>query len=239
MLVRLTLAALLAAVSLNASLAAPSRLIILRHGEKATAWKLCNVGQDRATALTTSYLGRAAKDSLFKPGEAPAAILAITLHTLELVAPSASSWGTPVTLYSVMPRKDSDDSLPEAALNRRTQEAARDALSNPQWKGKTVVMVWEHKHIANAKLVDDFKGEEVTLRQLLKLDKLQGVPDTWPSSNYDYFWIVDFADGGDLPTSFRMVKQEFGPDYAEVPSNEWGAPNGLKKKSGCKLKGSD
>jgi hypothetical protein len=34
----------------------------------------------------------------------------------------------------------------------------------------------------------------VTLRQLLKLDKLKDVPD-WPSGNYDYFWIVNFAQG--------------------------------------------
>jgi hypothetical protein len=34
----------------------------------------------------------------------------------------------------------------ERALNRRTQEAAQDLMTNPQWQAKT--MVWEHKHIA-------------------------------------------------------------------------------------------
>ena len=73
--------------------------------------------------------------------------------------------------------------------------------------GKTVVMVWEHDHIADAKLEKKFSGEAVTLRQLLHLDTLKGVPDTWPSGNYDYFWIVDFDRGASAPTGFRMVKQ--------------------------------
>jgi hypothetical protein len=98
-------------------------------------------------------------------------------------------------------------------------------------------MVWEHKHIANTKLEAAFKGEEVTLRQLLKLDKLQGVPESWPTGNYDYFWIVDYADGSNAPTGFRMVKQSFSDPYATLPTNDWGAPNGLKRKSGCDLKG--
>ena len=72
-----------------------------------------------------------------------------------------------------------------------------------------------------------FPGEAVTLRQLLQLDTLKDVPETWPSSNYDYFWIVDFAGGSTTPTGFRMVKQEFGGRYAKLPSNDWGAPNGL------------
>lgn len=59
-------------------------------------------------------------------------------------------------------------------LNRRTQEAAAALLGNPVWQGKTVVMVWEHDHIADAKLEKKFPGEAVTLRQLLHLDTLAG-----------------------------------------------------------------
>jgi ribonuclease T2 len=33
-----------------------------------------------------------------------------------------------------------------------------------------------------------------------------------------------------------MVKQDFGAPYDDVPSNDWGQPNGLKPKSGCDLK---
>jgi len=32
----------------------------------------------------------------------------------------------------------------------------------------------------------------VTLRQLLNLDQLQGVPDTWPDDAYGWIWIIDY-----------------------------------------------
>jgi hypothetical protein len=99
-------------------------------------------------------------------------------------------------------------------------------------------MVWEHKHIANKKLENAYPGKAVTLRQLLKLDQLRGVPVTWPSGTYDYFWVVEYGNqGSDLPTRFSMVKQEFGAPYDEVPSNDWDQPNGLEPESGCDLKG--
>ena len=121
------------------------------------------------------------------------------------------------------------------ALNRRTQEAARHVLTDPALAGKTVVMVWEHHHIANAALEAKFPGEKVTLRQLLKLDTLPNVPDTWPTETYDYFWIVDFARSG-TPAKFSMLKQEFGASFPGVPSNDWGKPDGLTAASGCETK---
>jgi len=75
----------------SAAVATPSRIIILRPGEKEDAWKLCGVGQERADALAANYLGRNAAKSLFADGEGPAAFLAITLHTLELAAPAAGT----------------------------------------------------------------------------------------------------------------------------------------------------
>ena len=205
MLARLALSALILWCWLAPALAEPARIIILRHGEKAGAWKLCGVGQARADALAATYLGRNAAQSLFAAGEEPAAFLAITLHTLELAAPAAATWDMPVTMFSVLPQKGAD--VFDKAFDRRTQEAAAELLANPAWQGKTVVMVWEHKHIANAKLVAKSPGEAVTLRQLLQLDRLKDVPETWPSGNYDYFWIVDYAGGSGTPTGFRMVKQ--------------------------------
>ena len=47
MVIRLVLALFLVAFA-NAALAAPSRIIILRHGEKADSWKLCEIGEQRA-----------------------------------------------------------------------------------------------------------------------------------------------------------------------------------------------
>ena len=234
---RLALSALILWCWLAPALAEPARIIILRHGEKAGAWKLCGVGQARADALAATYLGRNAAQSLFAAGEEPAAFLAITLHTLELAAPAAATWDLPVTMFSVLPQKGAD--VFDKAFDRRTQEAAAELLANPAWQGKTVVMVWEHKHIANAKLVAKSPGEAVTLRQLLQLDRLKDVPETWPSGNYDYFWIVDYAGGSGTPTGFRMMKQAFEGRYAKLPANDWGAPNGLTSDSQCDLKGAE
>lgn len=182
-------------------------------------------------------LGRNA--TKFANGEEPAFFFAITLHTLELAGPSAASWSKPLILYSVVPDESDDDDLHVKALNRRTQEAAANIMQNPALNGKTIVMVWEHKHIANAKLEAKSPGKAVTFRQLLQLDKLKDVPETWPSGNYDYFWIVDYAGGSTTPTGFRMVKQALDGRYAELPINDWGAPNGLTSDSECDLKGAE
>jgi hypothetical protein len=238
MVIRLILTALLCLSGLSPVLAIPARIIILRHGEKADKWKLCDVGQERAAALAVNYLGRGAAKSLFAPLEVPEAFLAITLHTLELASPAANTWNQPLTLFAVTPGKGEDEDKTTETLNRRTQEAVRDLMVNPLLQGKTVVMVWEHKHIANKKLDDSFPREAVTLRQLLKLHLLYGVPETWPSGTYDYFWIVDYGNqGSDVPTRFTMVKQEFGAPYNDLPSNDWDQPNGLEPRSGCDLKG--
>jgi hypothetical protein len=238
MMVRLALTTLLCLWGVDAGLATPARVIILRHGEKADARNLCEVGQVRANALAATYLGRNAANSLFARGEEPAAILANTLHSQELAAPIAATWGTQLTLYPVVHQKGVDDEAFENALNDSTQKAAHDVMTETRYDGTTVVMVWEHKHIANKKLERAFSGEKVTLRELLNLDQLEGVPKTWPSGTYDYFWIVEYGNqGSDVPTRFRMVKQEFGPPYDAVPANDWDQPNGLEPESGCDLKG--
>jgi hypothetical protein len=239
MTIRLALAALLTLAAMCAAVAAPSRIIILRHGEKADAWKLCEIGEQRAKALALTYLGKGATKSLFAAGEEPAFFFAITLHTLELASPSVASWNKPLILYSVVPESGQSKDDFTKALNQRTQEAARGLLDNPALKGKTVVVVWEHKHIANAKLDEKFEREGVTLRQLLNLDILPGVPKTWPDDTYDYFWIVDFSADSNVPSKFTMVKQEFGTSFPRVPSNDWDAPDGLDAASGCKTKVED
>jgi hypothetical protein len=240
MLIRLSLAALLTLAVLQSAIAAPARIIILRHGEKADAWKLCEIGEQRAQALALNYLGKDAAKSLFTGGDDPAFFFAITLHTLELASPAVATWSKPIILYSVLPEGGSEEKDEfTKALNRRTQEAARNILTNPALTGKTVVMVWEHKHIANEKLEAKFEGEQVTLRQLFKLDILPGVPKTWPGDTYDYFWIVEFPENSNVPSKFSMLKQDFGPSFPRVPANDWDTPDGLDASSGCKVKSED
>jgi hypothetical protein len=225
-------AAVLASLAVTASaLATPRTVIVLRHGEKQNPYALCQTGIDRANALAAQYLGRGAANSLFAGSDQPAAFLAITIHTLELITPAAASWGLPVTMFSVMPGTKAKF---DGALNIRTQEAVRALMSDPQYAGKTVVMAWEHHHIASKKLEQTLAGQRITLRQLLNLDKIAGVPETWPGGNYDYFWIVQYGTpGSDVPTDFKSVKQVFAPPFEKVPSNDWGSKERLPPGSKC------
>jgi hypothetical protein len=203
----------------------PARIIILRHGEKQDDYRLCDVGMQRSLALTTRYLGRGAEAPIYGARGAPDAFFAITLHTLELIGPAAASWRMPVIMNSVLPLARESKADFTHKLNLRTQEAVADVMTN--WSGKTVVMAWEHHHIADEKLALAFPRLKVTLRQLLNLDSLGNVPKTWPGSNYDYFWVIDYEGG--RPKSFEMVKQTFGAPYQNVPANDWNTPVDLPK----------
>jgi hypothetical protein len=141
----------------RAAEAQPPQIILLRHAEKASPHKLCTTGQRRADALAAQYLGKSATNSLFAPGQAPAAFLGVAPHALETITPAAETWRLPVTDYSIGPgeKDDESDDAKEEQLARRTQEAARDILTKPEFNGKIVVVSWEHKHIANRKLEQD------------------------------------------------------------------------------------
>jgi hypothetical protein len=215
----------------SAAFAEPARVIILRHAEKLNAHQLCTVGTERAQALAKQFLGRGAARPLFRDEDAPAALLAVTLHTVETISPVAQTWGLPVTAYTISP---GDDEEKEAELNQRTREAARDVLGNPAYAGKTVIMTWEHKHIAKRKLEKDYPHEQVTLRQLLHLDQVKDVPDSWPDDNYDFFWIVEYEPGNPVPARFRMIRQEFTAPFDHLPANGWNEPEAKHGKADCK-----
>ncbi len=204
------LAALAGMVGAEAAQAQPSRIVILRHGEKTDGPKLCKVGNLRAQALAAQYLGKGApgNDAIFGKDRKPDAFLAVTEHTQETAQPSAASWGQQLTVFS------------KGGLDKETQDAAA-ALGSAKYDGKIVVVVWEHKHIADV----DSSGKEDpnALRALLKLYRIPGadVPMKWEGDNYDYFWIVD--NTGQQPT-FTVVQQDYtAAAYAEVPNNAWGA----------------
>jgi len=222
--------------ALTAVRAEPSQIVVLRHGEKTNGYALCEVGQDRSLALRAQFLGKGAERSIFT--QPPAAFFATTLHTLELVAPTADSWGLPVTTFAVVPLKGNDAEAETNWITRQTQRAATEVMNNPRWKGQTVVMAWEHKHIANEKLAKDHPNELVELRQLLKLDQLpvayrDQVPKNWSGSNYNFIWVIDYNSAGQ-PTTFKTIRQDFTGQFAKVPNNAWNAPEGLPVNSGCK-----
>ena len=235
-------------LGLAAACAQPRRIIVLRHGEKTSHnGPLCATGVLRASALAEVYLGKGAQNSLFEGGQ-PAAFYAVTGHTEATSKPSANSWCLPV----LRPKKnkpaageeveDDDNDVAaekEEILNRETQEAATDVLTNPSFAGKIVVMTWEHKHIANEKLEKRYPKERVTLRQLLNLDDYakahpdEKIPETWSGDNYDFFWIVDYADPkSPKPSKITIVKESFPTPYESVPSNDWKTPE--PPLEGCK-----
>ncbi len=225
--------ALVIALSLSsAAFAEPARIIILRHAEKLDKHQLCEIGARRSEALASQFLGKDAAQSLFASGEKPAAILAVTIHSVETISPTAQGWELPAIVYSVLP--SDDKAAKDVELNRRTREAVHDALTDPRYAGKTLIMNWEHKHIADAKLEAKFPNEQVTLRQLLHLDKFADAPKDWPDSNYDYFWIVDFTPGKPNPTGFRVARETFKAPFDDLPANDWDAPEPRHIEAGCK-----
>lgn len=249
---RVVLAGVMGSLLAESALAAPARIILLRHGEKQNAWALCPVGVERSQALRAQYLGKDAQNSLFRPGETPKAFFAITLHSLELITPTAISWAQPVITYAVAPGGDLEP--PAEELNTRTRQAAQDILTDPRWTGATVVVAWEHDHIAKAPKTDaagksdkSSKSDKhakpeavapVTFFDLLGLGQLPDVPTTWPGETYDYFWIIDLDPQSGTPTAFHMEKQAFTGAFANLPQNDWGAPNGLTAASTCIVRGS-
>lgn len=230
--------------------AVPARVILLRHGEKGGPLQLCSVGQERARALVDYYLGKNAKKSLFKPGEAPTAILGLSLHTLETIDPVADSWKQPVVFYSVMPEMvDGKLIIRQDKLAERNRQAVHDVFTKPEWAGGTLIMDWEHDHIARprldieltpaqrAKVEEKHPGRPVPTKAttLFDLMDLAGIkmPDDWPGDTYDYFWIIDFDQQTGLPSAFTMIKQEFGPPYENLPQNDWGTPENISASAGC------
>ncbi len=227
----LTLATCLISVP---SLAAPERLVIVRHGEKLNAWELCQTGLDRAHALRDQYLGLDATQPLFTASP-PVAILTLSIHTSETAQPTAHSRNIPTTTYVALPSAGTSPATFEAQMNHQNRLAVHDLLNDARYNGKQVLMFWEHFHTASAALEARYPGEQVTLRQLLKLDQppfAKQVPATWPDSNYNYFWIVDFNADGSIK-AFNTVRQRYQGRYETLPDNDWGTPEPLAAKSPC------
>jgi hypothetical protein len=177
-----------------------ARLIILRHGEKPkgknSALQLSPRGKQRAQALAQTHLGKGASRSLFGR-KGPDAFFAITPHTVETASPSAESWGLPVTTFwaSASGRDKNSE------LDARTDDAARKAR-RALGRGKTIVMIWEHKRIAGA------AKPQTTLRNLLKLDRIDAVPVKWPDDDFDTIWIFACSGSG-KPVHFESIAQNF------------------------------
>ncbi|MBU2755460.1 histidine phosphatase family protein [Acidithiobacillus sp. CV18-2] len=214
---------LLTALPLAAQ-AVPAEIILVRHGEKINPFQLSKIGEERAHALAQVYLGKNASHSILPKGEEPAALMTVTLHTIETMTPTALSWRMPETAYTAVPEYFQTEKQKKAQETQRTQEAAYTLLHDPKYDGKVVIVMWEHARIASQKLEEHFPDQQVTFRQLLHLAKLPGVPKTWPKHTFDYFWIVKYQGNNPDPVSFQMIKQTYTGKYANLPQNDWGKP---------------
>ncbi len=171
------------------------RIVLLRHAEKHGELSLSPKGYARAKALARNFLGRDARHPLFKR---PSAFFALSFHTLETATPAAQNWELPVTAFSILPGLS--DVAKGKLFNARTQQAAKDAMN----RNGTVVMIWEHHRIADARL-----PQELTLRHQLNLDQLgDQVPMTWPDDDYDSIWVIGYGKRGQ-PKTFEALRQNF------------------------------
>ena len=144
----------------------------------------------------------------------------------------------PIITYPGLPLADRNETQTTELITKQTQLAAVNVMQDQRWSGKTVVIVWEHKHIANKKLTKETPDMMVDLRQLLRLDKLpdravKKVPKTWSGAKYNFFWIVDYDEKGN-PVEFDVVRQNFTGQYANVPNNDWGVAENLPDNTKCK-----
>ncbi|HWY83471.1 MAG TPA: hypothetical protein VNY10_16360 [Roseiarcus sp.] len=219
-------------LNLTAAYALPKRIIILRHAEKFEKAGLCGVGEKRAQALATQYLGYGAKDSLFANGDQPAAFYANTPHAEETIEPAFSTWPKSPSQVGKAIRFDTT-----LDLNTWSRKAAKEVLTN--YKNEIVVMAWEHSRIANAEFDSKYSTDPLTLYQLLGLFNYKHPPlplQNWCGSNYDYFWIIDYDPNveyrGVPPTPVNIVTRL--QKLQVLPQNTWGSqpPHGVFKHDG-------
>ena len=241
MIARLVLAALLLCLSgLGAAFATPARIIILRHGEKATTYKLCDVGRERAEALTTTYLGRGSAKSLFAaaarslPQSSPSPCTRSSSPRPPLRAGESRSRSTPCCPARTPMRTKAKAVQPPHARSSARRDDGPTLCGQDRGYG---VGAQAHRQ-QEVGSIFPWKGGHAA-------PALEARSTSWRPGDLAERHLRLFLDRGireprlDVPTRFSMVKQEFDGAYADVPSNDWGAPDGLTADSQCNLKGAD
>lgn len=165
-------------------LAAPARVIVIRHAEKdepETDNHLNERGYRRAQALVGFFLNN----------------------------PAVVRFGAPVAIYATEP-KDEDGSLrPIETVTPLAQDLGirinsgfkkkevagmvREILAKPEYEGRTVVICWQHTGIP----------------EIARAFGLDSAPEKWPKRTYDRAWILDFS--GDHVVSFNNMAQNLLP----------------------------
>jgi len=152
----------------QAVLAAPARVVVMRHAEKpASGNELSEKGFKRAEALVGFFK---MSPDMTKYG-APAAIYAMapkgedgTLRPMQTVVPLAGSLGLPII---------------NSYNKKHVEELAAEIMANPAYEGRTVVISWAHDGIPD----------------IIKALGWGSGPDKWPGAVFDRVWVLDFRDG--------------------------------------------
>jgi hypothetical protein len=156
----------------------PAQVILIRHAEKPPeGHDLSLKGRERAAALAPFFLG-APEVLTYKT---PAAIYAQAVtkedrsrRPIETVTPLAKA-----LMLDLITRYGHSD----------YPQMAKDVLANPDYKGKMVLICWEHKVIPD----------------MAKAFGVKDAPAKWHGETFDRLWVITFnADG---TTTFRDLPQ--------------------------------
>jgi hypothetical protein len=160
------------------AVAQPAQVIIIRHAEKPDEGNELNErGQERAAALVAYFQGR----------------------------PEVLQFKTPIAIYAQSPKKEDSslrplqtvkplaDALKLSVVQAYTRDEypkmVEEILSNRDYKGKMVLICWEHKVIPDI------------ARSLRATD----APAKWHGSVFDRTWMITFNSRRD--PSFKDLPQ--------------------------------
>jgi len=163
----------------NAALAQPAEVVIIRHAEKpAEGNELSQQGRERAAALAPYFL-ETAELLEFKP---PVAIYAplpnkegSSIRSAQTVAPLATMLHLTIS---------------EPFHKDQTTQLAQEILNNRRYDGRMVLICWDHKLIP----------------EIAKAFGIQNAPEKWKGEVYDRCWVIKFPAGGN-PTFQNLLQR--------------------------------
>jgi hypothetical protein len=175
-------------------------IVMVRHGEKPDSGlgQLNCRGLNRALALPRvieTKFGR--PDAIFAPDPArqksDRGIQYDYVRPLATIEPTAIYFGMPV----------------DASIGFKDVDKLVDALLTPRYRGKLVVVAWEHAIIEKAakRIVKQYGG------------KASSVPK-WESADFDSIYIVRVtSSGNNTSASFELAKQGLNGEPAVCPGH--------------------
>jgi hypothetical protein len=170
----------------------PSRIIIIRHGEKSQNKNDTNLhmpkGYERAAALATFLPFKFKEiDVLYAPRIGPNRQ---SIRVIETITPLSKFLNLPIlTTYF-----NSKDEIKKMVKFIRT---------NPNYRRKTVLICWHHHKIPF--LTKEFKP--ININQ---------VPNHWPNDRFDVIWILKKTPNG-IIFSQEPEKLLFGDKVSVIP----------------------